>query len=821
MVVWCAAAQQAPPDPAAGAADAFARNDCASAVGLYQAALALQPSPPDWSKAALYNRRIGICAYRAGEIDDSLAAYQRGIAAAESARDSEMLLENLHGASVALRHLGRLTEALDRARRALDLAQTCGHPPHLSRALSQMAILLGDAGQSARALEFFERLLDFARANHDPIGETNALDNLAIAYGDMGDREAGIRLLRQRLAATAPDDSVGLGRTYNNLGMQLRQSGRLAEAQQAYEGALRYAERPEEWRTRDALLINLGELQVDQGNLAGARKTLERCLEGLESGRDPRVQAYAQTALAKVLLALKQNDAAARMAAAAAAGARRSQSPPALFPALAALGMAEESAGHVAEAGAALEEGVAVVEALRAAAPGDPHGLEAVLKDGHQVYQSLVAHLLRQGRVEDALLWVEKAKARVLNDILLKGGVDERGSMSDEERREERALYRRVAASAADRKQSQEAIGDLEVFRHHLYARHPELALQRGDFAPAGPREWRQLLPGPRSALVEFFQLPDSLALFVVRERSVTVSRLNIAPARLAAEIRRLHDQVAARDVNYTAGASSLYRALLAPAAARLADTDRWILSPDGMLWELPFQALVDAHGQHLLETISLSYTPSLTALWQIRRRELHAAAAPLELLALGNPAGATPLPEAEDEARRIGQLYAAADRLVLTGADARQDRFREQAPRARVIHIAAHAQLNSANPMYSTLDLGAPMPAGDILRLPLRARLAVLSACETARGKALEGEELLGMGWALTGAGAAASVVSHWKVDSAATEALMVAFHTQLRKGLPPADALRRAALEVRALPGERNPFYWAAFLVLGDGFR
>jgi CHAT domain-containing protein len=130
---------------------------------------------------------------------------------------------------------------------------------------------------------------------------------------------------------------------------------------------------------------------------------------------------------------------------------------------------------------------------------------------------------------------------------------------------------------------------------------------------------------------------------------------------------------------------------------------------------------------------------------------------------------------------------------------------------------------------MYSTLLLspksaGAEsgrLAAGEILRLPLRARVAVLSACETARGRVIDGDGLLGMGWALTGAGAGASVISQWKVDSAATAELMVAFHRYLRQSIPPSEAMRRAALELRNTPDHRHPFYWAAFLVLGDGFR
>jgi CHAT domain-containing protein len=375
-----------------------------------------------------------------------------------------------------------------------------------------------------------------------------------------------------------------------------------------------------------------------------------------------------------------------------------------------------------------------------------------------------------------------------------------------------------VSRAGTDRKRTASAIGELETLRRELYGRHPELALQRADFAPAGLSEWRKLLPGPHSALIDFFQLRDGMVVFLVREQDVRVIRLKTAPATLTGEIRGYRDQLAARDVNYATAARALFRDIASPVIAALPGVDKWILSPDGILWELPIHTLITPDGRHLLETHALCYTPSLTALWAIRQREDKAGATALDLLAVGNPA----LPQAEEEVRRIAQMYPARKSLALIGSDARQDRFRDQAPRAGIIHIATHAQLNAANPLYSALSLNpGTLPAAEILRMPLHARLAVLSACETARGKSAQGEELLGMGWALTGAGAAASIVSHWKVDSASTETLMVALHRNLRKSMPAAEALRRAALEVREQQSSRNPFYWAAFMVLGDGFR
>ena len=133
---------------------------------------------------------------------------------------------------------------------------------------------------------------------------------------------------------------------------------------------------------------------------------------------------------------------------------------------------------------------------------------------------------------------------------------------------------------------------------------------------------------------------------------------------------------------------------------------------------------------------------------------------------------------------------------------------------------------LDDANPLssYVSLARGAGedglLEAREMAALDLHAGLVVLSACETARGRLRGGEGLMGMTWALFLAGSPATVASGWKVDEAATSKLMLALHRHLRKGEPRAAALRNAALEVRSEARYRHPFYWAAFVLSGDGF-
>jgi CHAT domain-containing protein len=298
---------------------------------------------------------------------------------------------------------------------------------------------------------------------------------------------------------------------------------------------------------------------------------------------------------------------------------------------------------------------------------------------------------------------------------------------------------------------------------------------------------------------------------------------------KLETLIRSFRSQIAARDLDYRVSARQLFDALVAPAQTALRGADRWILSPDGALWDVPFQALMDPQGKHLLETHSLSYAPSLSVLRELREKPAAPGSPRVAVLAVANPtvAGVAPIPDAAREASAIAALYGQGHGALLSGDRASTALFRENAADAGVIHIASHAETETNHPLESYLLLASAKAAGDgaltardLLGMRLRANLVVLSACETARGKIGDGDGVMGLGWAVLAAGARASVLSQWKVDSAATSDLMIDFHRRLTAAgaTDKAEALRQASLDAMRSPGRLHPFYWAAFIVVGD---
>jgi CHAT domain-containing protein len=118
-------------------------------------------------------------------------------------------------------------------------------------------------------------------------------------------------------------------------------------------------------------------------------------------------------------------------------------------------------------------------------------------------------------------------------------------------------------------------------------------------------------------------------------------------------------------------------------------------------------------------------------------------------------------------------------------------------------------------------------LEAWEIAQLDLAADLVVLSACETARGRLSNGEGVIGLTWAFFVAGSSATLVSQWKVDEASTADLMFEFHHHLQssarnspKALSKAEALRKATLKILQSKQYRHPFYWAAFVIIGDSW-
>lgn len=146
-----------------------------------------------------------------------------------------------------------------------------------------------------------------------------------------------------------------------------------------------------------------------------------------------------------------------------------------------------------------------------------------------------------------------------------------------------------------------------------------------------------------------------------------------------------------------------------------------------------------------------------------------------------------------------------------------------------RILHFATHALLNNDHPALSGIVLslidhdGRPadgfLRLNDIYNLNLPVELVVLSACQTALGKEIKGEGLIGLTRGFMYAGASRVIASLWKVDDEATSELMGRLYEKmLRQGQSPASALRQAQLEMSRQKRWQEPYFWAGFELQGE---
>ncbi len=533
-------------------------------------------------------------------------------------------------------------------------------------------------------------------------------------------------------------------------------------------------------------------------------------------------------------------------------------------------------------------EAIKIIERMRQTADGDDLTLQRYFRGQTAPYQSMVGSLIDLNRIEEALGYVQRGKGRVLLDILARAQASQSSQTGKREHEREQSINDKLtrlndlitresqrtkprrqylAELKSKRQGSRQALLD---FQAQAVSAQPEMRAATAEMRPLNLEEAAALLPGKESAILEYFgndlfvltraeEAKDGQATgFTLKAYKIDRNFDEVEWRNRIAAFRR---QLAGRDNSFHSPVRAFYDALIAPAREQLRGKTSLIIMPDGALWNVPFQILLDKENRYLIETAAISYAPSLTVL-----REMRGARKPTEstqgksssdeegsLLALGNPAvrGATvgrvrerfrdvrlePLPEAEREVRRIGELYRRRGSKVLIGNQAREELLKDEAARYDVLHLATHAIVSDENPMYSSLVLSQSgknleggedglLEAWEIMRLKLRARMVVLSACETANGHASEGEGMMGLSWAFLAAGVPALVVSQWKVESASTSELMIEFHRLLRQsppdGQPPltkAEALRQASLTLLKRARSPHPFYWAGFVVVGDG--
>jgi tetratricopeptide (TPR) repeat protein len=242
----------------------------------------------------------------------------------------------------------------------------------------------------------------------------------------------------------------------------------------------------------------------------------------------------------------------------------------------------------------------------------------------------------------------------------------------------------------------------------------------------------------------------------------------------------------------------------------------RLIWVPDGPLHGLPLQA-VRRDGRYLIEDHELAYGFSGSLFVHQAARPRRSRWRPgLAVVAAGSHDGKlrfTPL-----EGEGVGAAFYRR-RVLDTPESARREAVRRWLPRARVLHLACHAEFSADDPLSACVIL----PSGERWRADEWADEAVgglplvtLSACRSAEVAALAGREVFGLTCGAMSGGVRAVLAGLWSVPDREALDVVWRFYRHLMV-YDPCAALARAQRQVLAQP-DGSPLYWGLFTLFGD---
>ena len=846
----------------------LSQGDYAQALERYRQGMTMYEALDDKVGIASMLNNIGNVHRLQGDYPQALDHFQRSLAIREA-------LGNQAGVATALNNIGIVhdiqgnhTRALEYYQRSLKVSEDIRDKVGIARSLNNLGLAEHHLGDYARALEYFQRSLLMGESLGDKTGIPSRLVNIGLVHDAQGSYALALEYYQKSLALYESfGDKFGIARALNNIGGVNVEQGDYAQALERYQKSLALRESMGDKAGVAEAIFNIGIVHSRQGDYAQALERFQKSLAMYEALGSKGLLALTLKSIGRTY-GLQENYAKSlEYAERSATVARSIGESDTLWESLTFVHRAYRQLNRPVEARQALEEAITIIETLRYQIAGGVEAQQRFFQSKVSPYHAMIELLLHEGRPTDALTFAEHAKARVLLDVLKTGRVNSAKAMTGQEQEQESKLRSElVSLNTQVTRASQQASPDqarldelkslrekarlkYEAFQTSLYAAHPELRAQRGDAPVVKGDEIAALLPNARSALLEYLVTDEMTYLFAItKSAGLQVYSLPIKRDELIKQTENFRRQLAGRDLGFRASAGGLYQLLLKPAEAQLRGKTNLIIAPDDKLWDLPFQALLTRAGRYVIESSAVSYVPSLTVLREMKaqRNRRRAETTGPTVLALGNPtigketierAGLAlrdeklnPLPEAEKEVKALGQLYGNARSKIYIGAEAREDRLKAEAAQARILHFATHGILNNASPMYSHLVLARGdtnedglLEAWELTQMDLRADLVVLSACETARGRFGAGEGVIGLSWAMFVAGAPATVVSQWKVESASTRELMLGFHQGLmassKAKMTKAEALRQAALKLMKNPGASHPFYWAGFVLVGDG--
>lgn len=681
---------------------------------------------------------------------------------------------------IAHQKIGDYRKSIELNQKALEIFKKLRMRAAEGQLLSNLGNLYAIIGDYNKAITIYQEGLEIARSLKNKQQESTTLSNLGAVYTNEGDNSQALRLYQESLEIARSLNTpsleisilINMGTTYYLLGDKNLGTNKLEEAQ-------KLAQNLENPQLLGNVLSNLGLIYEDQNKFNKALEFHRKSLQIAINSKNPRLEALANNNLAHTLL-LK---------------------------------------GELTEAAQYLRTAIQKLDRVRSS-----------LKDLEQVnifdtqvhsYNLLQRILIADHQPEAALEASEQGRARAFAQRLYSNkSNNESLSLSTPSINKIRKIAKQQNATIV----SYTITSDLQ-FKFRGKQRGQEEELFIWVVQPTGKVAFRRV------------------DLKYLRKKQITLGQLTNASRCLMSSRRScldIEESIEEFTEGDYPGLKELYQLMISPIADLLPkNPDEYVIFiPQDSLFQVPIAALQSPNGEFLIEKHTILSAPSIQVLdFSNQQHQSQLNDPNRSAMVIGNPTmpkvaekiGEIPtqlrsLPASEKEAQEIAKILFTKSKI---GAEATKSYVLKNLEQARFVHFATHGLLDYTKGGLSSSEVPGVLalaPEGDddgllttseILNLKLKAKLVVLSACDTGRGK-ITGDGVIGLSRAWMSAGVPSVIVSLRPVYDLPSQTLMISFYKHFIRTSNVSRSLRQAMLETMKM--DRTPVRWGTFVLLGE---
>ena len=783
---------------------------------------------------------------------------------ARQSNDKQMEAEAYSTIGFAYRMLRDFTHSITYFEKHLELCRELGNTSGQGIAFGNLGPCYRALGEIKKAMDCFEKEIQISELTSDKMMKCNGYTNLGLCYLDVGDYQKAVPCFAMSLSiAKAAGFKAGEGAAYSNLSnayFKLRDPSKALSYSQMH---LRLATEMGDRRAEATSCGCLGNAYHALGEHETSMKYFQRCAELAKEAGDKTALTAVEINLGLVFESLNDFKNALIKHQAALKIAQETGNRVNAGEAMSSKGrcllMLEDYTGAIAS----YEKCIKEYEDIRANL-GTDDSLKISIGDLHtRVYKALAYTMLHVHQAEEALLAADRGRAMALKDLLY---------FKFEVKNE----YSKITAKSEDINRVSEYLDKLRndadvttLFYSFIEGKMYTFVISSSQVRVVkwplhDGKNFLKLLEVIEIALAEIGEDMRNQEELEGRMQATSIAEKDNAndiflddvlssfdkihaksdvPSAERHNVQAIRDTLArsrlekAKDFSDPISSlQQLYQILIEP-VEELIQGNKLLIIPEFLLYRLPFAALVDNRGRFLCQRFSIQLCTSLETLSMIScrpKRELIGGA-----LVVGNPLVGSvhrrrkeinpcALPGAQKEAEKVASFLHTS---ALLGQMATKSRVLHHLVKASVIHIAAHG-----DPIRGEIFLAPnPDPArinripseeeylltcGDIAELSLRARLVVLSCCQSAQGD-IRAEGVVGIARAFLGAGARAVMVTLWAIDDDTTLSFMELFYNHFYQNMSVCQALQQTMVLMQANEELKKISMWAPFYVIGDDIK